>query len=202
MSRYTGPTTRMNRKFGMPIFAPNKAFERRSYPPGQHGPRLRRKMSDYSIGLNEKQKLRFMYGLTEKQFRLTFKRAKSRKGVTGDIFIELLETRLDNVVYRSGLARSRQAARQFVTHGHIRVNGIKVDIPSYQVNPGDEIEVRDRSSSRQLGTRNVEDNQYRPVPPWLTLNADTLKVNVSRLPNRDESDTSINEQLIVEFYSR
>jgi small subunit ribosomal protein S4 len=202
MSRYTGPTTRMNRKFGMPIFAPNKAFERRSYPPGQHGPRLRRKMSDYSIGLNEKQKLRFMYGLTEKQFRLTFKRAKIRKGVTGEIFIELLETRLDNVVYRSGLARSRQAARQFVTHGHILVNGIKVDIPSYQVKPGDEIEVRDRSSSRQLGTRNVEDNQYRPVPPWLTLNADTLKVNVSRVPNRDEADTTINEQLIVEFYSR
>jgi len=202
MSRYTGPTTRMNRKFGMPIFAPNKSFERRSYPPGQHGPRLRRKMSDYSVGLNEKQKLRYMYGLTEKQFRLTFDRAKNRKGVTGDIFIQMLETRLDNVIYRAGLARSRQAARQFVTHGHIRVNGIKVDIPSYQVSAGDEIEVRDRSSSRQLGTRNVEDNQYRPVPPWLTLNADTLKVNVSRIPNRDEADTTINEQLIVEFYSR
>lgn len=202
MSRYTGPTTRMNRKFGMPIFAPNKSFERRSYPPGQHGPRLRRKMSDYSVGLNEKQKLRYMYGLTEKQFRLTFDRAKNRKGVTGDIFIQMLETRLDNVIYRAGLARSRQAARQFVTHGHIRVNGIKVDIPSYQVSAGDEIEVKDRSSSRQLGTRNVEDNQYRPVPPWLTLNADTLKVNVSRIPNRDEADTTINEQLIVEFYSR
>jgi len=192
----------MNRKFGMPIFAPNKAYERRSYPPGQHGPRLRRKMSDYSIGLNEKQKLRFMYGLTEKQFRLTFDRAKNKKGVTGDLFIQMLETRLDNVVYRAGLARSRQAARQFVTHGHILVNGQKVDIPSFQVSAGDEIEVRDRSSSRQLGTRNVEDNQYRPTPPWLTLNADTLKVNVARLPNRDEADTSINEQLIVEFYSR
>lgn len=192
----------MNRKFGMPIFAPNKAFERRSYPPGQHGPRLRRKMSDYSLGLNEKQKLRFMYGLTEKQFRLTFDRAKNKKGVTGDIFVQMLETRLDNVIYRAGLARSRQAARQFVTHGHIRVNGQKVDIPSFQVSAGDEIEVRDRSSSRQLGTRNVEDSQYRPVPPWLTLNADALKVNVSRLPNADEADTSINVQLIVEFYSR
>lgn len=202
MSRYTGPTTRMNRKFGMPIFAPNKAFERRSYPPGQHGPRLRRKMSDYSLGLNEKQKLRFMYGLTEKQFRLTFARAKNKKGVTGDIFVQMLETRLDNVIYRAGLARSRQAARQFVTHGHIIVNGHKVDIPSYQVSAGDEIEVRDRSSSRQLGTRNVEDSQYRPVPPWLTLNADALKVNVSRHPNADEADTSINVQLIVEFYSR
>jgi len=202
MSRYTGPTTRMNRKFGMPIFAPNKAYERRSYPPGQHGPRLRRKMSDYSLGLNEKQKLRFMYGLTEKQFRLTFARAKAKKGVTGEVFVQMLETRLDNVIYRAGLARSRQAARQFVTHGHILVNGSKVDIPSFQVSAGDEIEVRDRSSSRQLGTRNVEDNQYRPVPPWLTLNADTLKVNVSREPNRDEADTSINDQLIVEFYSR
>jgi len=186
----------------MPIFAPNKAFERRSYPPGQHGPRLRRKLSEYSIGLSEKQKLRYMYGLTEKQFKLTFQKAKARKGVTGSIFVELLETRLDNVVYRAGLARSRQAARQFVNHGHILVNGIKVDIPSYQVSAGDEIEVRDRASSRQLGTRNVEDNQYRPVPPWLTMNLDTLKVNVSRLPNRDEADTTINEQLIVEFYSR
>lgn len=192
----------MNRKFGMPIFAPNKAFERRSYPPGQHGPRLRRKMSDYSLGLNEKQKLRYMYGLTEKQFRLTFDRAKNKKGVTGDIFIQMLETRLDNVIYRAGLARSRQAARQFVTHGHILVNGQKVDIPSFQVSAGDEIEVRDRSSSRQLGTRNVEDSQYRPVPPWLALNADALKVNVSRLPNADEADASINVQLIVEFYSR
>jgi small subunit ribosomal protein S4 len=192
----------MNRKFGMAIFAPNKAFERRSYPPGQHGPRLRRKMSDYSLGLNEKQKLRYMYGLTEKQFRLTFDRAKKMKGVTGDIFLQMLETRLDNVVYRAGLARSRQAARQFVTHGHIRVNGHKVDIASYQVSAGDEIEVRDRSSSRQLGTRNLEDNQYRPIPPWLTLNGDSLKVVVSRLPNRDEADTTINEQLIVEFYSR
>ena len=202
MSRYTGPTTRMNRKFGMPIFAPNKAYERRSYPPGQHGPRLRRKQTDYSIGLNEKQKLRYMYGLTEKQFRLTFQRAKARKGVTGEIFIQMLETRLDNVIYRAGLARSRQAARQFVTHGHIMVNAHKVDIPSYQVQAGDEIEVRDRSSSRQLGTRNVEDNQYRPIPPWLTMNVDTLKVNVTRLPNRDEADTTINEQLIVEYYSR
>ena len=202
MSRYTGPTTRMNRKFGMPIFAPNKAYERRSYPPGQHGPRLRRKQTDYSIGLNEKQKLRYMYGLTEKQFRLTFQRAKIRKGVTGEIFIQMLETRLDNVIYRAGLARSRQAARQFVTHGHIMVNGHKVDIPSYQVQAGDEIEVRDRSSSRQLGTHNVEDNQYRPIPPWLTMNVDTLKVNVTRLPNRDEADTTINEQLIVEYYSR
>ncbi len=202
MSRYTGPTTRINRRFGMPIFAANKAFERRSYPPGQHGPRLRRKLNDYSIGLNEKQKLRYMYGLSEKQFRITFENAKKRKGIAGENFIQLLECRLDNVVYRAGLARSRQSARQFVCHGHVLVNGKKVDIPSFQVKAGDEISVRDRASSRQLGTRNVEDNQYRPVPPWLTLNADVLKVNVTRLPNRDESDTTINEQLIVEFYSR
>ena len=202
MSRYTGPTTRINRRFAQAIFAPNKAFERKGYPPGQHGQRGRRKISDYSLGLKEKQKLRYMYGLTEKQFRLTFERAKRRRGVKGEIFMMLLETRLDSVVYLSGFAKSRAAARQFVNHGHIRVNGQKVDISSYACTPGDEIEVHDKTSSRQLATRNIEETQGRAAPAWVTVNTDALKSNISREPTREEIDPSINEQLIVEFYSR
>ena len=136
MSRYTGPTTRVNRRFGMPIFAETKAMQKKPYIPGQHGPRLRRRVTDYSMGLNEKQKLRFMFGLSEKQFRLTFERAKRQRGVTGEIFMRLLELRLDNIIYQLGFARSRAAARQFVTHGHVQVNGKKVDIPSYSVKVG------------------------------------------------------------------
>lgn len=202
MSRYTGPTTRINRRFAQAIFAPNKSYERKSYPPGQHGPRLRRRVSDYSLALNEKQKLRFMYGLTEKQFRLTFERAKNQRGVTGEIFMRLLEMRLDSVIYLLGFAKSRAAARQFVNHGHILVNGQKVDIPSYNCVAGDEIEVRDRASSRQLATRCLEETTGRPVPAWLSLNSDAMKGNISREPTRDELDSSINEQLIVEYYSR
>ncbi|MBQ6534871.1 MAG: 30S ribosomal protein S4, partial [Opitutales bacterium] len=127
MSRYTGPTTKINRRFSMPIFAETKAMSKKPYIPGQHGPRLRRRVTDYSMGLNEKQKLRYMFGLSEKQFRLTFERAKRQRGVTGEIFMRLLELRLDNIVYQLGFARSRAAARQFVTHGHIQVNGKKVD---------------------------------------------------------------------------
>ena len=164
MARYTGPTTRINRRFSQAIFAPTKAFERKPHMPGQHGPRLRRKLSDYAIGLNEKQKLRYMYGMTEKQFRLTFERAKKKRGVTGEIFLQMLECRLDNVVYRLGFAKSRSAARQFVGHGHIAVNGKKTDISSFNVKEGDEIEVRERTSSRQLATRNMEESQARTVP--------------------------------------
>ena len=202
MARYTGPTTRINRRFGQAIFAPTKAFERKPHPPGQHGPRLRRKLSDYAIGLNEKQKLRFMYGMTEKQFRLTFQKAKNQRGVTGEIFHQLLESRLDSVIYRLGFAKSRSAARQFVGHGHIVVNGKKTDISSFIVKEGDEIEVRERTSSRQLATRCMEESQARTVPEWLTLNADALKATVNRLPNNEETEASINVQLIVEYYSR
>lgn len=202
MARYTGPTTRINRKLGMAVFPANKAFERKKYLPGVHGPRLRRKLSDYALGLLEKQKLRYMYGLTEKQFRLNFAAAKKQRGVTGEIFMQLLETRLDNVVYAMGFARTRSAARQFVNHGHVRVNGQKVDIPSYRAQPGDEVEVRDRTSSKQLATRSLEESQYRAIPAWLTVQADALKGSVSRLPTREEMEPGINEQLIVEFYSR
>jgi small subunit ribosomal protein S4 len=202
MSRYTGPTTRINRRFSQAIFAPTKAFERKPHLPGQHGPRLRRKLSDYAIGLNEKQKLRYMYGMTEKQFRLTFGRAKSKRGVTGEIFLQMLECRLDNVVYRLGLAKSRAAARQFVGHGHIVVNGKKTDIASFSVKEGDEIEVRERTSSRQLATQSLEGSQARIVPEWLNLNTDSLKATVNRIPSVDETEQSINVQLIVEYYSR
>ncbi|MDG1138543.1 MAG: 30S ribosomal protein S4 [Opitutales bacterium] len=202
MSRYTGPTTRINRRFGMAIFPANKAFERRTYPPGQHGPSFRRKVSDYGEGLIEKQKLRMMYGLTEKQFRNMFERAKRKQGVTGEVFLAMLETRLDNVVYRLGLAKTRQAARQFVNHGHIIVNGTKTDIPSFQVSEGDEIGVREKTSSRQVATRNLEGAQYHPAPPWLEINIDSLQGTVSRFPQTDELEKSVNVQLVVEFYSR
>ena len=202
MARYTGPTTRISRRFGQPIFGATKAYEKRTYPPGQHGPKLRRKLSEYAVGLNEKQKLRYIYGLLERQFRRVFENAKRERGVTGERFLQLLETRLDSVVYLLGFAKSRAAARQFVNHGHVRVNGHKVDIASYNVLEGDEIEIKNTPSSRQLATRCLEENRARNVPGWLTLNAEAFKAIVNRLPKRDEMEPGINEQLIVEFYSR
>jgi len=202
MARYTGPTTRISRRFGVPIFGATKAFEKRNFPPGQHGPKLRRKLSEYAVGLNEKQKLRYTYGLLERQFRRTFEAAKRERGVTGTRFLQLLETRLDSVVYLLGFAKSRAAARQFVNHGHIRVNGHKVDIASYTVKAGDEIEVKNAPGSRQVATRFLEENRARNVPGWLTLNAEAFKAVVNRLHNRDEMEPGINEQIIVEFYSR
>ena len=202
MARYTGPRVRISRRFGMPIFGPSKYLERRNYGPGVHGPKSRRKHTDYGLGLIEKQKLRYTYGLLERQFRRTFEIAKKERGVTGERFLQLLETRLDSTVYLLGLAKSRAAARQFVNHGHIRVNGHKVDIASYNVLPGDEIEVKNAPASRQFATRNLEENRIRNVPGWLTLNAEAFKATVVRLPTREEMMQDINEQLIVEFYSR
>jgi len=202
MARYTGPTTRISRRFGQPIFGATKAYEKRTYPPGQHGPKLRRKLSEYAVGLNEKEKLRYIYGLLERQFRRVFENAKRERGVTGERFLQLLETRLDSVVYLLGFAKSRAAARQFVNHGHVRVNGHKVDIASYNVIEGDEVEIKNTPSSRQLATRCLEENRARNVPGWLTLNAEAFKAIVNRLPKRDEMEPGINEQLIVEFYSR
>jgi len=202
MARYTGPTTRISRRFGQPIFGATKAFEKRNFPPGQHGPKLRRKFSEYAVGLNEKQKLRYIYGLLERQFSRVFENAKRERGVTGERFLQLLETRLDSVVYLLGLGKSRAAARQFVNHGHIRVNGHKVDIASYNVKPGDEIEVKNSPSSRGIATRNIEENRSRNVPGWLALNAEAFKATINRLPTRDEMEPGVNEQLIVEFYSR
>jgi small subunit ribosomal protein S4 len=205
MSRYTGPIQRINRRFGQAILQTSKAFEKRPFPSGIHGAaRQRRKVSEYGAGLNEKQKLRFMYGLTEKQFRLLFERAKSRakaeSGVTGDYFLRMLESRLDNIVYRMGWALSRAAARQFVNHGHIRVNDIKVDIASYLCKPGDVITVGGKSSSKQLATRCSEALMDRVIPAWLSR--DDLRGVVNRFPDRSECEQSIQVQLIVEFYSR
>ena len=202
MARYTGPTTRISRRFGQHILGSGKAFERRPFPPGVHGAKMRRKVSEYATGLNEKQKLRYIYGLLERQFRRVFEIAKNERGVTGERFLQLLDTRLDSVVYLIGLAKSRAAARQFVNHGHIRVNGHKVDIASYNVQPGDEVEVKNAPASRQLATRCLEESRIRTVPGWLTMNAEAFKAICVRLPKRDEMEQNVNEQLIVEFYSR
>ena len=202
MARYTGPSTRISRRFGQYIIGSAKVLERRNFPPGQHGPKSRRKLSEYAVGLAEKQKLRFIYGLLERQFRRTFAIAKKERGVTGERFLQLLETRLDSVVYLLGFAKSRAAARQLVNHGHVRVNGRKVDIASYSVLQGDEVEMKAVNSSRQLATRAIEENRARVVPAWLTRNDEALKGAVTRLPTRDEMEPSINEQLIFEYYSR
>ena len=200
--RYTGPTTRINRRFKMAIFPATKAYERKPYLPGIHGAHLKRRISDYSLGLNEKQKLRFMFGLSEAQFRLTFEKAKHARGVTGETFLRLLECRLDNIVYLMGFAKTRKAARQLVTHGHICINGHKVNIPSYSCEPGEVISVSEKLPSRQLATRSLDESQGRNCPSWLTVQADNLKGTVDRLPIREEMVSEIDEQLIVEYYSR
>ncbi len=203
MARYTGPTDRIARRYGVALFGPSKALERRPYPPGQHGARgARRKQSDYSVALAEKQKLRLQYGLLEKQFRRYFAEAQRQRGITGDVMIQLLETRLDNIVYRLGLGNTRRAARQFVNHGHILVNGKRVDIPSYQVKVGDEISVASGNRSQQLAMRAVDLTSARPVMDFLSFDSDSLTGKLDRLPEADEIDTMVNVQLVVELYSR
>jgi len=203
MARYTGPRAKISRRFGVSLFGPSKAFERRNFPPGQHGVRAgRKKKSEYSVALGEKQKLRFQYGILEKQFRGYYEEAARRRGVTGVILLQLLETRLDNVIYRAGFANSRQAARQIVNHGHILVNGRCVDIPSYQVKPGDVIKVGAKPSSQQLVLRMTDLTQAMPGVDWISSDKDKLEATVSRIPERDDIDPLVNEQLIVELYSR
>ena len=203
MGRYTGPKTKVSRRYGVPLFGPSKSLERKNYPPGMHGPKgSRRKQSDYAVALGEKQKLRYQYGLLEKQFRRIFQTALRRRGVTGETLLQLLETRLDNVVFRLGLANTRSAARQLVSHGHVTVNGRSVNIPSYNVKAGDEVMIKDKPKSRQLALRNLELTQIAPVPDWLVANRDALSGKVSRIPVRDEMQPMVNEQLIVELYSR
>ena len=203
MGRYTGPKTKVARRYGVPLFGPSKSLERKNYPPGMHGPKgSRRKQSDYAVALGEKQKLRYQYGLLEKQFRRTFQTALRRRGVTGETLLQLLETRLDNVVFRLGLANTRSGARQLVSHGHVHVNGRGVNIASYTCKAGDEIMIKDKPKSRQLALRNLELTQIAPVPDWLVANRDALSGKVARIPARDEMQPMVNEQLIVELYSR
>ena len=203
MARFTGPKTKVSRRYGVPLFGPSKALERKNYPPGIHGPKgSRRKQSEYAIALGEKQKLRFMYGLMERQFRRYYEIALSRRGVTGETLLQLLETRLDNVIFRLGFANTRRGARQLVGHGHVKVNGRKVDISSYTVKPGDAVTVKDNPKSRQLATRNLDLTQIVPVPDWLTVNREALSGSVARVPSREEIAPIVNEQLIVELYSR
>jgi small subunit ribosomal protein S4 len=203
MARYNGPKDKISRRFGVPLFGTTKTLETKNYPPGMHGPKGgRRKSSDYSIALAEKQKLRFMYGVLERQFRRYFTIAQKTRGVTGEILLQLLETRLDNVVFKLGFANSRSAARQLVGHGHVTVNGRKVDISSYNVKSGDVVAVKDHARSRSLAARNLELTQIAPVPDWLTIDKDNFKGAVSRIPTRDDIQPIVNEQLIVELYSR
>ncbi len=203
MARFTGPKTKVSRRYGVPLFGPSKAMERKNYPPGIHGPKgSRRKQSEYAIALGEKQKLRYMYGLMERQFRRYYEIALRRRGVTGETLLQLLETRLDNVVFRLGFANTRRGARQLVGHGHVAVNGRKVDVSSFNVKPGDAITVRDNPKSRQLATRNLDLTQIVPVPDWLTVNRDALSGSIARVPSREEIAPIVNEQLIVELYSR
>jgi small subunit ribosomal protein S4 len=202
MARYKGPRVRISRRFGIPIFGPSKYLERRNYGPGVHGPKSRRKTTDYGLGLLEKQKLRYYYGLMERQFRGVYEKALRRRGVTGEQMLQILETRLDNVVYHLGFANTRAAARQMVGHGHMKVNGRKVSIPSYALRVNDIIEVRDNSRARQMATKNLESATSRAVPDWLSLTRDAFKGVVMRIPTRDEIQPIANEQAVVEFYSR
>jgi small subunit ribosomal protein S4 len=203
MARYTGPRTKISRRFGIALFGPSKSLERRNFPPGQHGVRAgRKKKSEYSVALGEKQKLRFQYGILEKQFRGYYEEAARRRGVTGEILLQLLETRLDNVCYRAGFANTRQAARQLVNHGHVSVNGRRVDIPSFQIKPGDIIKIGAKPSSQQLAVRMTDLTQSLPSVDWLSVDKDKLEATVTRMPERSDIDPIVNEQLIVELYSR
>ena len=202
MARYTGPKTKIARKFGEPIFGEDKSFEKRNYPPGQHGNNRRRgKKSEYAVQLMEKQKAKFTYGILERQFRNLFEKASRSKGVTGEVLLQLCESRLDNVVYRLGIARSRSAARQLVSHRHITVNGDIVNIPSYQLRTGDVIGVREKSKSLQVISESLDASSSN-VYEWLTWNRDTLQGTYVNVPQRLQIPEAIKEQLIVELYSK
>ncbi|EPD67787.1 30S ribosomal protein S4 [Corynebacterium pyruviciproducens] len=201
MARYTGPATRKSRRLRTDLVGGDMAFERRPYPPGQAG-RARIKESEYLIQLQEKQKARFTYGVMEKQFHRYYEEAARRKGKTGDNLVILLESRLDNVIYRAGLARTRRQARQLVTHGHFLVNGVKTNIPSYQVSQYDIIDVKEKSR-KMLWFEEAQDGLVDAVvPAWLQVVPSTLRILVHQLPERAQIDIPLQEQLIVEFYSK
>ncbi|MCD6179967.1 MAG: 30S ribosomal protein S4 [Bacteroidales bacterium] len=200
MARYIGPKTKIARRFNDPIFGPDKSYEKKNYPPGQHGNSRRRgKVSEYGIQLKEKQKAKFTYGILEKQFRNLFKRAAGKKGITGEILLQLIEARLDNTVYRLGYAPTRAGARQLVSHRHITVNGDIVNIPSYSLRPGDVVGIRERSKSLEVVADSLAS---RMNFSWLEWDADTLTGKFISYPERADIPEKINEQLIVELYSK
>ena len=201
MARYTGPKTKIARKFGEAIFGEDKSFEKRNYPPGQHGlAKKRGKKSEYAIQLMEKQKAKYTYGILEKQFRNLFKKASAASGVTGEILLQLCEARLDNVVYRMGVAPSRRAARQIVSHRHITVNGEVVNVPSYHLKPGDKVAVREKSKSLEAIDRSLAASSQ--VYEWITWNNDTKEGTFVSVPQRLQIPENIKEQLIVELYNK
>ncbi len=202
MARYTGPKSKIARKLGSPVYGPDKNYERRPYPPGFFGPtKKRRKISEYGVQLKEKQKARFTYGLLEKQFYNLFQKAVRSKGITGEVFLQLLESRLDNVVFRMGIAPSRAAARQLVTHRHILVNGNKVNIPSYQLREGDIVSVREKSKSLEVIGQSLSAPKYTKFS-WIEWDNSLMSGRFLNKPNRDEIPEPIKEQLIVELYSK
>jgi small subunit ribosomal protein S4 len=201
MARYTGSATRKSRRLGVDLVGGDAAFEKRPYPPGQHG-RARIKDSEYRQQLQEKQKARFTYGVMEKQFRRYYEEANRAAGKTGEALLQILESRLDNVVYRAGLARTRRMARQLVSHGHFTVNGVKVNVPSYRVAQYDIVDVRDTSVNTVPFQISRETAGERPIPAWLQVIGERQRILVHQLPERAQIDVPLSEQLIVEFYSK
>ncbi len=200
MARYTGPRSKVARRFGEPVFGPDKVLERRPNRPGQHGAKRARKLSEYGAQLREKQKARFIYGMMEKQFRLFFERAKAQEGVTGENLLRLCETRLDNVVYRMGLAPTRAAARQLVCHRHVTVDGRVCGIPSYTVRVGETVGVTERT--RRMSAVEASLERSRPAPAWMQFDRATMTGSLTALPSRAEIPESVDVQAIVELYSR
>lgn len=201
MARYIGPKTRIARKFGEAIYGPDKAFEKRNYPPGQHGQNRRKKTSEYGSQLNEKQKVKYTYGVLERQFRKIYADAKRSKGVTGEVLLSLLESRLDNVVYRLGIAPTRAAARQLVGHRHIVVDGEVVNIPSYRVKPGQVVGVREKSKSLEVISDSLASNSSSKYS-WLEWDKTTMSGKFLNMPERSDIPEQFQEQLIVDLYSK
>lgn len=201
MARYIGPKTKIARKFGEPIFGEDKVLSKKNYPPGQHGQNRRRKTSEYGVQLREKQKAKYTYGVLEKQFRNLFNKASRIKGITGEILLQLLESRLDNVVYRLGISPTRAAARQNVLHKHITVNGAVVNIPSYQVKPGDIVGVREKAKSLEVIADALAGFNHSKYP-WIEWDESQKAGKFLHLPAREDIPENIKEQLIVELYSK
>ena len=201
MARYTGPKTKIARKFGEAIFGEDKVLQKKNYPPGQHGQNRRRKVSEYGTQLREKQKAKYMYGVLERQFRNLFDKAARTKGITGEVLLQLLESRLDNVVYRLGIAPTRPAARQIVLHKHVTVNGKVVNIPSYQVKPGDVVAVREKSKSLEVIADALAGFNHSKYP-WIEWDERVKGGKFLHVPERTDIPENINEQLIVELYSK